>query len=105
MEYEAIENGETPLFFYEFTGEATFNCCREYVKQRLLRPIKANEFYSLRMIDIEAYNRNIDTKKKEYKREIKGTAVDKNKWEQIKAEFNNKEKKYEYINENEEMNV
>ena len=70
MEYEAIENGETPLFFYEFTGETTFNCCREYVKQRLLRPFKANEFYSLRMIDIEVYNRNIDTIKKEYKREM-----------------------------------
>lgn len=58
---------------------------------------------------VEEFNKNFkmidEIFEKEYKQEIKGTAVDKTSWEQIKTEFNNKEKKYEYINEKEEINV
>ena len=69
MEYEALDNQNTPLFFYEFIGEATFNDYEELVKYRV-RFGAREEFYRLRIIDVEDYADNIETISEELKGEV-----------------------------------
>lgn len=56
MEYEALETHETPLFFYEFVGEATFNDDSELRKYEWI--FKEPRFSRIRIMDIDDFNVN-----------------------------------------------
>lgn len=69
-EYEALDMPNTPLFFYEFTGEATFNHPREIAKYKLLKGWEFNDYYVLKIVNIDELERNEDFILNEYKEEV-----------------------------------
>lgn len=72
MEYEARESEDTPLFFYEFRGEMTFNSKTELIKRKILyySGSAENDFYFIRIIDIETQGGNIEAIMQEYHQRI-----------------------------------
>lgn len=69
MEYEALDTPNTPLFFYEFIGEATFNDSSELEKYRLMF-WESELFYRFRIIDIGASEVDMEIIREEYKRDV-----------------------------------
>lgn len=72
MEYEARESEDTPLFFYEFCGEMTFNSMKELVKWKMLyySDGKKDNIYAIRIIDVEAPGVNVETMMREYRHQV-----------------------------------
>lgn len=61
MEYEARERENTPLFFYEFQGEKTFSSNLQMTKANIRYfQGEQNNFYILRIIDVEALDDNAE---------------------------------------------
>lgn len=61
MEYETRESEDTPLFFYEFRGEMTFNSELEMIKRGFVYYPESlkSDFYIVRIIDLETSDENI----------------------------------------------
>lgn len=75
MEYEAIESEPTPLFFYEFRGEMTYDGEAKSLEMMLrnihdIQNIKngkePDNFYLIRIIDTETIGGNLENVIKEY---------------------------------------
>jgi len=69
MEYEAMESQNPPLFFYEFTGEATFNDLRELAKHKL-RLGKFEGLYKFRIIDIEDSDADLEIIREQFRNRV-----------------------------------
>lgn len=66
MEYEAREREDTPLFFYEFQGEMTYNSYQELLDKSLYWRENREDFYIIKIIDIETSGEDVKEIMAEY---------------------------------------